>query len=307
MTSYSNFLGTGDRRAYITVTAREGLFDKTYRDNAAVGTAFVDSDIDVLINGVNGDTLGIKSGITDGWVKFNFHHGASATLTHPRVIDAFTFWLFGASSLGTWRWYGSSDDNTYFALGASFNLQGASPPGPSGAGVEIVQPAGNDTGFLYYMLVQESGATINYKLREFDFRIEQGELPSESEFSEPTDFTSESELPDSALVVAVAGQNGGTHADIFARRLFDRRNRMVERHHADQQQHFRRPLVGRVLFAGTRLVCCGCADCRREPPGRHIDRWQHLDSALGGRKYKLAFGVLVGGAWHLCRGRRRGH
>jgi hypothetical protein len=165
VTKYTNDLGIGDRRQFITVTARVGLFDQKN------GAAFVAGNEDVLIDGDLGlvNELRFAAGVTDGWIKFDFTHGTAHSSSQKRVIDEFTLWMTSLSSLGNWRWHGSDDDSTYSPLGAAFDLHGGSGVGGGGSAAQF--PFSNAVPYLYYKLVQESGTTVASRPKEFEFKI----------------------------------------------------------------------------------------------------------------------------------------
>lgn len=181
MTSYSNSGGRGDRTGLVTVT----ISDPTLLWNHLTEETFdpavlVDGDYHVKARMTPEDSSG------ESWIKFDWGEDSR------KIIDGFIFWNV-AGSFGSWQWYGSDDDVTYDALGSDFILHGASGGGPAGAGVELLEPAGNVTGYRYYRLTQLSGPHSGNQAQRFvgemDFRIgaavDDGDSEHPSEVSEP--------------------------------------------------------------------------------------------------------------------------
>jgi hypothetical protein len=138
--SYSNTLGTGDRRSTITVTTSGG---------SSSGT---------VANLVDGTTSG--NPFFSGGVTFTFDLGSA------KVIKQVRWKQTNSTAHGLYKWQGSNDDSSYTDIGGAFTLGGAT--------VNIHQTLiNNETAYRYYKLTPTTGSmSASPDIQEVEFFIE---------------------------------------------------------------------------------------------------------------------------------------
>jgi len=141
--SYSNYGGTGNRTAFITVTTTAAISGGVIAD---------------LINGTQANSLWFTNGQTTKEVKLDF--GV------PRLITEAMWYQDSVATHGTWQWQGSPDNSAWTSIGSTFTL--GSP-----ATQTITTLSGNATFYRYYRMLQ-TGGTISSGpfLREIEFSID---------------------------------------------------------------------------------------------------------------------------------------
>lgn len=82
-----------------------------------------------------------------------------------RVIDEIKWYQSTTNTHGTWQWFGSNDDSSYTAIGATFTLGGATTQ-------TLATLSGNTTAYRYYKMVGSAGTTSdNPWLTGIEFKI----------------------------------------------------------------------------------------------------------------------------------------
>jgi hypothetical protein len=143
-TSYSNPLGTGDRRTALAVTASSGLMGGG-------------SDPIFWVDGSFSPSAWMAAGNTAAWIVFDF-----AT---PYVVDEVTWYQNTTTTHGTWKIQGSNNNSTWTDLSSTFTLGYAS-------GTSAVYPFSNSTAYRYYRLLQTGGSTQQTSYTtEVEFKI----------------------------------------------------------------------------------------------------------------------------------------
>ncbi len=138
--SYSNALGTGDRRGTITVTTSGG---------SSSGT---------VANLVDGTTSG--NPFFSGAVTFKFDLGSAKVIKQARWKQT------NSTAHGLYKWQGSTDDASYADIGSAFTLGGESVNHHD----ELL---GNDSAYRYYKLTPTTGSmSASPDIQEVEFFIE---------------------------------------------------------------------------------------------------------------------------------------
>ena len=148
-TSYSNPLGTGDRRTLITVTATLGLL----AGNSTDWPYLVDGGFDLPSTFFAAS----RALTTADFICFDFGT--------PRVIQELKWYQDTPESQGTWQLEGSTNGIDWTAIGATFTLGGIITE-------TITTPADNETAWRYYRLHAVSGSCNSAPYtREIEFKI----------------------------------------------------------------------------------------------------------------------------------------
>ena len=138
--SYSNALGTGDRRGSITVITSGG---------SSSGT---------VANLVDGTTSG--NPFFSGPVTFKFDLGSSKVIKQARWKQT------NSTDHGSYKWQGSNDDSSYADIGSAFTLGGE----PVTYHDQLI---GNDTAYGWYRLTPTTGSmSASPDIQEVEFFIE---------------------------------------------------------------------------------------------------------------------------------------
>lgn len=141
--SYSNFLGTGDRRQHIKVTTN-------FTNDASYGnTRLADTTIQ---SNSGGWFMGVGEDPTGKWIRWDF-------LCAPRIIDKIKVYAQFASSGETYKFQGLSAGGTWTDLGSTFTIDT----------VEI--NLSNSTAYYSYRMLGVSGSSQNPNLN-FEFSID---------------------------------------------------------------------------------------------------------------------------------------
>jgi hypothetical protein len=142
-TSYSNPLGTGDRRALITVSTNLSTINQE----------------PLLVDGCTTCTGEYCSGEPWTGKYFRFDFGTA------HIIDEAKWYQSAGLPLGSVKWQGSNDASTWTDIGSSFALDGTSP-------LVMTSLNGNTTSYRYYQMAGVSGSTTSGPwLFEIEFKV----------------------------------------------------------------------------------------------------------------------------------------
>lgn len=145
--AYANTYGSGDRTATITLTGTVG-----------VNSGSLSNLIDGVEAGNTTDAMTITSAAVAG-LYFQFQFPVAVNITETTWVQSAT------TSLGTWKWRGSTDGTNWTDIGSSFTLGGATSQVQT-------QLAANTAFYTYYQLIGVSGnGSTTPWLEEIKFKI----------------------------------------------------------------------------------------------------------------------------------------
>lgn len=154
-TSYSKFLGTGDRTDFITVTSNI-TWDSGTNSNLVNGSTVADSS-----NGVNTPaTISV-----DDYILFDFG------IDNKKKIDVIRVYAETGSSLGEWTLEGSNDNSIFTeAIVGTLDFTSSSPQTLTVDTADVV-----DSGYRYWKLRKtDASVSVNKWITEVEFKLASG-------------------------------------------------------------------------------------------------------------------------------------
>lgn len=140
--------GTDAGSIPISVTSSYGLMSQGVAASAADGSYENDAASGFRMNAVD---------VYGHWIDFDFGEDNS------RIVDEATWYSFGTTSSGVWRWEASNDGYNYNSIGDSFTL--------GGENVQVQDAlADNAVGYQHYRLIGVSGTASDLLQQEVIFK-----------------------------------------------------------------------------------------------------------------------------------------